>query len=119
MNFSLPPVYVRPLTSKRADGTSYERMPETEAELRNTLGLPQSDWIALAPGLRAESLIHLIREVHGQNDKLFGELAAKLSKRPKGLRKGQPLYWQYLTSEAAIFGVMGMFLAEAVWPWLS
>ena len=38
---------------------------------------------------------------------------------PKGLRKGQPLYWQYLILEAAIVGVMGMALVEAVWPWLS
>jgi hypothetical protein len=38
---------------------------------------------------------------------------------PQGLAKGEPLYFSHLLLEAVIFGVMGMSLAEALWPWLS
>jgi hypothetical protein len=38
---------------------------------------------------------------------------------PKGLRKGEPRYRWYVILQGAIFLVMGMSLAEALWPWLS
>jgi len=38
---------------------------------------------------------------------------------PKGLRKGERRYWSYVILESAIYLVMGISLAEAVWPWLA
>ena len=38
---------------------------------------------------------------------------------PKGLVKGEPMHWSYVILQGAIFLVMGISLAEALWPWLS
>jgi hypothetical protein len=38
---------------------------------------------------------------------------------PQGLAKGEPLYFSHLALETVIFSVLGMNLAEPLWPWLS
>jgi hypothetical protein len=38
---------------------------------------------------------------------------------PRGLKKGEPLYWSHLIMEGAIYLVLTLNVAESVWPWLS
>jgi hypothetical protein len=38
---------------------------------------------------------------------------------PKGLRKGERGYWRYVILGSTIHLVMGMSLAESLWPWLT
>jgi hypothetical protein len=38
---------------------------------------------------------------------------------PRGLKKGEPLYWSHLIMEGAIYFVLTLNVAESVWSWLS
>jgi hypothetical protein len=80
--------HVRPLTCLSPDGTPYKRMEATESEIASTVCLPHSEWIVRSPKLRPEALVYLIRDVHGKDDEVFGELNGELSKRINRLAGG-------------------------------
>jgi hypothetical protein len=59
---------VRPLTATRADGKTYTRPAEVEAEIEKTLPRPLDDWPCLAPGLKNETLVYMIRHLYHCNE---------------------------------------------------
>ena len=72
---------IPPLTSFTADGERYERPPKVQAEIREMLSLPQSQWIAKAKAVKTETLVFLIRQTHGPADALCGQLLEELRER--------------------------------------
>src|SRR5207244_12909781 len=75
------PAKVRPLASTTKDGKRYKRSDAVEAEIARYLGLHESDWVAAAPHLQNEALVHLIRLIFNGNKEIFGQLVGELITR--------------------------------------
>jgi hypothetical protein len=98
-------VEVRPLTSTNAAGIPYTRFEATEIQIGMMLLLLHPAWILAAPDLLAETLVYLIREIHGRDDELFGLLAAELSKRVYRIGGAFALGFDVITKEAILWRV--------------
>jgi hypothetical protein len=67
---------------------------------KNSLSTP-GEWITLFTDLRKQKLSRMMNSL------------------PQGLKKGAPRFWSYLILGGAIRLAIGIFLVEALWPWLS
>src|SRR5437667_1423457 len=85
---SLAPV--EPLTSKTADGKSYERSASVQAEITRTLAIHPLEWLRQAPDLQNETMVHLIRQSRDRDSDLIGHLMQVLSKRIHRLARRRP-----------------------------
>jgi len=96
---------LRPLTSMSPEGIPYTRFEATEIQIVRMLLLLQSAWILAAPDLHAETLVYLIREIHGRDDELFGLLAAELAKRVWGIGGAFAQGFDLITKEDILWRV--------------
>ena len=100
---SLAPV--EPLTSKTADGKSYERSASVQAEISRTLAIHPPEWLRQAPDLQNETLVHLIRQSRDRDSDLMGHLMQVLSKRIHRLARSRLRGFDKMTAEALVLKV--------------
>src|SRR5262249_51141115 len=69
----------KPVASKPRAKAAVSRPPEIEAEIRQVLAKGRDAWLAMAPQLRVETVIHLTRHLKELGDaKLLGDLLEQI-----------------------------------------